>query len=71
MRTRAPAIVSGSVALLLIATASLTATAALQPRDPAPPEKPAETDLEAPPVPTDTGDEEQDVPDQSVPPDTR
>jgi peptidoglycan/LPS O-acetylase OafA/YrhL len=71
VRTRAPAIVSGSVALLLIATASLTATAALQPRDPAPPVKPAETDLEAPPVPTDTGDEEQDVPDQSVLPDTR
>jgi peptidoglycan/LPS O-acetylase OafA/YrhL len=30
VRTRAPAVVSGSVALLLIATASLTATAALQ-----------------------------------------
>ena len=33
IRTRAPALVSGSVALLLIATASLTATAALRPRD--------------------------------------
>jgi hypothetical protein len=33
VRTRAPAIVSGSVALLLIATASLTATAALGPPD--------------------------------------
>jgi peptidoglycan/LPS O-acetylase OafA/YrhL len=30
LRTRAPAVVSGSIALLLIATASLTATAALQ-----------------------------------------
>ena len=33
IRSRAPALVSGSVALLLIATASLTATAALRPRD--------------------------------------
>ena len=33
VRTRAPALVSGSIALLLIATASLTATAALRPPD--------------------------------------
>jgi peptidoglycan/LPS O-acetylase OafA/YrhL len=43
IRTRAPALVSGSVALLLIATASLTATAALRPRDASQaPEPPAE-----------------------------
>ena len=43
IRTRAPALVSGSVALLLIATASLTATAALRPRDTSQgPEPPAE-----------------------------
>ena len=72
VRTRAPAIIPRSVVLLLIATASLTATAALQPRDPAPAEKPlAETTSEAPPVPTNAGDEEQDVPDQSVLPETR
>ena len=72
VRTRVPVIVPRSVALLLIATASLTATAALQPRDPAPAEKPPpEINVEAPPVPTDTREEEQDVPDQSVLPETR
>jgi peptidoglycan/LPS O-acetylase OafA/YrhL len=49
VRTRAPALVSGSVALLLIATASLTATAALRPTDtPKPPEPPAPSKLETP-----------------------
>ena len=72
VRTRAPAIVPGSVALLLIATASLTATAALQPPDPPPAERPPpEINVEVPPVPTDTEEEEQDVPDQSVLPETR
>ena len=71
VRTRAPAIVPGSVALLLIATASLTATAALQPPDPPPAEMPPnEISSEAPPVPAETGDE-QDVADQSVLPETR
>ena len=60
VRTRAPALVSGSVALLLIATASLTATAALRPPDNLQTEEPpAEISLEAPPVPTDTVDAEQ------------
>jgi peptidoglycan/LPS O-acetylase OafA/YrhL len=72
VRTRAPAIISGSVALLLIATASLTATAALRPPDaPQAVEPPAEISLEAPPLPTDTGDDEQDLADQSVLPETR
>jgi peptidoglycan/LPS O-acetylase OafA/YrhL len=72
VRMRAPAIVPGSVALLLIATASLIATAALRPPDPPPAEKPpTEINSEAPPVPADAGDEEQDVPDQSVLPETR
>jgi hypothetical protein len=54
VRTRAPALVSGSVALLLIATASLTATAALrQPDNLQAEEPPAEINLEAPPIPTD------------------
>ena len=70
VRSRAPAVVSGSVALLLIATASLTATAALQPPDrpQAAEEPPAELNLEAPPVPPDTGDEEQEISDESVQP---
>ena len=59
VRTRAPALVSGSVALLLIATASLTATAALRPTDaPKPPEPPAQSNPETPAVPADL-DEEQ------------
>jgi peptidoglycan/LPS O-acetylase OafA/YrhL len=67
VRTRMPAIVSGSVALLLIATASLTATAALRPPEaPQAEEPPAEINLDAPPVPSDIGAEEQQVPDQSV-----
>jgi peptidoglycan/LPS O-acetylase OafA/YrhL len=67
VRRRTPAVISGSVALLLIATASLTATAALRPPEaPQTEEPPAEINLEAPPVPTDTADDEQDVPDQSV-----
>ena len=61
VRTRAPALVSGSIALLLIATASLTATAALRPPDNLQAEQPpAEINLEAPPVPTDTADDGQD-----------
>jgi peptidoglycan/LPS O-acetylase OafA/YrhL len=61
VRTRAPALVSGSIALLLIATASLTATAALRPPDNVQAEEPpAEINLEAPPVPTDTANEEKD-----------
>jgi peptidoglycan/LPS O-acetylase OafA/YrhL len=72
VRTRAPAIISGAVALLLIATASLTATAALRPPDvPQAEEPPAEISLEAPPLPTDTGDDQQDLPDQSVLSETR
>ena len=60
VKTRAPALVSGAVALLLIATASLTATAALRPPDNLQAEEPpAEISLEAPPVPTDTADDEQ------------
>jgi peptidoglycan/LPS O-acetylase OafA/YrhL len=60
VKTRAPALVSGSVALLLIATASLTATAALRPPDNLQSEEPpAEINLEAPPVPTDTADDQQ------------
>jgi len=60
VRTRAPALVSGSLALLLIATASLTATAALRPPDNLRAEEPpAEISLEAPPVPTDTADADQ------------
>jgi peptidoglycan/LPS O-acetylase OafA/YrhL len=60
VRTRAPALVTGSVALLLIATASLTATAALRPPDNLRAEEPpAEIKLEAPPVPTDTVDDGQ------------
>jgi peptidoglycan/LPS O-acetylase OafA/YrhL len=59
VRTRTPALVTGSVALLLIATASLTAIAALGPTDtPKPPEPPAQINLETPPVPADL-DEEQ------------
>ncbi len=59
VRTRAPALVSGSVALLLIATASLTATAALRPTDtPKPPEPPAQGNLETPAVPADLDDEQ-------------
>ena len=59
VRTRAPALVSGSVALLLIATASLTATAALRPTDaPKPPEPPAQRNPETPAIPADL-DEEQ------------
>jgi peptidoglycan/LPS O-acetylase OafA/YrhL len=63
VRTRAPAIVSGSVALLLIATASLTAIAALRPPDAPQAEEPqAEINLEASPVSTDTVGEQRDVP---------
>ena len=63
VRTRAPAIVSGSVALLLIATASLTAIAALRPPDAPRAEEPqAEINLEASPVSTDTVGEQRDVP---------
>jgi peptidoglycan/LPS O-acetylase OafA/YrhL len=59
VRTRAPALVSGSVALLLIATASLTATAALRPTDPPkPPERPAQRNLEVPAGPADLEDEQ-------------
>jgi peptidoglycan/LPS O-acetylase OafA/YrhL len=59
VRTRAPALVSGSVALLLIATASLTATAALRPTDtPKPPEPPAQSNLETPAAPADLDDEQ-------------
>ena len=59
VRTRAPALVSGSVALLLIATASLTATAALRPTDtPKPPDPPAQRNLETPAVPADLDDEQ-------------
>jgi hypothetical protein len=72
VRTRMPAIVSGSVALLLIATASLTATAALRPPDVLQAEEPpAEINLDAPPVPSDTEAEEQQVPDQAVLPETQ
>jgi peptidoglycan/LPS O-acetylase OafA/YrhL len=54
VRTRAPALVSGSVALLLIATASLTTIAALRPTDPPkPPEPPVQSNLEAPTAPAD------------------
>jgi peptidoglycan/LPS O-acetylase OafA/YrhL len=59
VRTRAPALVSGSVALLLIATASLTATAALRPTDtPKPPEPPAQSNLEVSASPADLDDEQ-------------
>jgi peptidoglycan/LPS O-acetylase OafA/YrhL len=59
VRTRAPALVSGSVALLLIATASLTATAALRPTDtPKPPEPPAQSNPETPAAPADLDDEQ-------------
>jgi peptidoglycan/LPS O-acetylase OafA/YrhL len=61
VRTRAPALVSGSIALLLIATASLTATAALRPPDNLQAEEPpAEINLEAPAVPADTAGDVQD-----------
>jgi peptidoglycan/LPS O-acetylase OafA/YrhL len=67
VKTRTPALVSGSVALLLIATASLTATAALRPPDNLQLEEPpAEINLEAPPVPTDTADYERDQVEQSA-----
>lgn len=57
VRTRAPALVSGSVALLLIATASLTATAALRPTDtPKPPEPPAQSKPMTSAAPTDLDD---------------
>jgi peptidoglycan/LPS O-acetylase OafA/YrhL len=59
VRTRPPALVSGSVALLLIATASLTATAALRPTDtPKPRQPPAQTNLETPAAPADLDDEQ-------------
>jgi peptidoglycan/LPS O-acetylase OafA/YrhL len=59
VRTRAPALVSGSVALLLIATASLTTTAALRPPDtPKPPEPPAQRNPETPAAPADLDDEQ-------------
>jgi peptidoglycan/LPS O-acetylase OafA/YrhL len=59
VRTRAPAIVSGSVALLLIATASLTTTAALRPTDPPKsPEPPAQSSPETPAAPADLDDEQ-------------
>jgi hypothetical protein len=67
VKTRAPALVSGSVALLLIATASLTATAALRPPDNLQSEEPpAEIDLESPPVPTDTASYERDEAEESA-----
>jgi peptidoglycan/LPS O-acetylase OafA/YrhL len=67
VKTRPPALVSGAVALLLIATASLTATAALRPPDNLQAEEPpAEISLEAPPVPTGTADDEQDEAEGSV-----
>jgi peptidoglycan/LPS O-acetylase OafA/YrhL len=59
VRTRAPAIVSGSVALLLIATASLTTTAALRPTDPPKsPEPPVQSSPETPAAPADLDDEQ-------------
>ena len=59
VRTRAPALVSGSVALLLLATASLTTTAALRPTEtPKPPEPPAQSNLETPSAPADLDDEQ-------------
>jgi peptidoglycan/LPS O-acetylase OafA/YrhL len=67
VETRAPALVSGSVALLLIATASLTATAALRPPDSLQSEEPpAEINLEAPPFPTDTADNEREEAEESA-----
>jgi peptidoglycan/LPS O-acetylase OafA/YrhL len=59
VRARAPALVSGSVALLLIATASLTTTAALRPTDPPKsPEPPVQSSPETPAAPADLDDEQ-------------
>jgi peptidoglycan/LPS O-acetylase OafA/YrhL len=59
VRTRAPALVSGSLALLLIATASLTVTAALRPTDlPKPPEPPAQSNPEVSTGPADLDGEQ-------------